>query len=307
MIFSLIVPTIHRTSELSRLLTSIERQKLRSFSLKDVEIIIVDQNSDDRVARLLSDHAMLTCLHLRAPALGQSNAKNIGIQHARGEYIAFPDDDCFYDPHTLETAYKLHLKLGKRVGLFGMASDYETGSALLRYPSHKRWIKSPKDGSVFLGLQICQFYPKDIVNHVKCFDNELCSGGRWGSGEETDFAIRALQLGYTIQFNPELVVYHPFLNASSMPSAKLQHYGKGFGALCKKHGLTSYFLRKTLKQLAGLLYYLFRLNSSRANTCLNLLKSRLIGYLSYDTSPDSTLTYKLQKADTTRPVCQKDR
>jgi glycosyltransferase involved in cell wall biosynthesis len=47
-VVSLVVATVGRAQELSRMLASIDRQ-----SLKGIELIIVDQNTDDRVEKLL--------------------------------------------------------------------------------------------------------------------------------------------------------------------------------------------------------------------------------------------------------------
>ena len=60
---SLVVATVGRTQELSRMLASIDRQ-----SLKGVELIIVDQNTDDRVEKLLEAwKETLTFRHVRSP------------------------------------------------------------------------------------------------------------------------------------------------------------------------------------------------------------------------------------------------
>src|SRR5271170_2746224 len=87
---SLIVATIDRVSELERLLCSLEDQSHRDF-----EVIVVDQNSDGRLSRLLRRHGRLTIRHLRSEP-GLSRARNAGLRVASGDVIAIPDDDCWY-------------------------------------------------------------------------------------------------------------------------------------------------------------------------------------------------------------------
>jgi glycosyltransferase involved in cell wall biosynthesis len=88
---TLIVATVGRTQELSRLLESIAAQTLTSL-----ELIIVDQNADDRVKKLLEDSvSSLLCIHVRS-AKGLSRARNVGIDLASGRILCFPDDDCWY-------------------------------------------------------------------------------------------------------------------------------------------------------------------------------------------------------------------
>lgn len=105
--FSLIVATIGRTQELQTLLRSLEEQQLRDF-----ELIVVDQNPDHRLTAILQDwtaklaqakaqsNGSVETMHLRCAA-GVSPARNLGIRHSSGEFLAFPDDDCWYQPDAL--------------------------------------------------------------------------------------------------------------------------------------------------------------------------------------------------------------
>src|SRR5208282_5801645 len=93
----LIVATLGRTRELERLLASLARQRMRSF-----EVIIVDQNDDDRLRLLIGGFgAALRLVHLRN-GRGLSRSRNSGLARAQGSIIGFPDDDAAYDAGTLE-------------------------------------------------------------------------------------------------------------------------------------------------------------------------------------------------------------
>lgn len=97
--FSLILATIGRTEELKRFLASLDKQTLRRF-----ELIMADQNPDDRIKPLLEpyqDHFPIMHLH-RPTERGASKARNVGLQHANGDVLTFPDDDCWYLPQLLE-------------------------------------------------------------------------------------------------------------------------------------------------------------------------------------------------------------
>jgi glycosyltransferase involved in cell wall biosynthesis len=105
--FSLIVATINRYDELSFLLASLLDQTACDF-----ELIVVDQNPDDRLGPLLQqwlqDARQRSSNTNNAPHLvhlhalpGLSKARNLGLEHATGDIIAFPDDDCWYEPTTV--------------------------------------------------------------------------------------------------------------------------------------------------------------------------------------------------------------
>jgi glycosyltransferase involved in cell wall biosynthesis len=75
----------------------------------DLEVIVIDDGSTDDtpeiVRPLLADPRVR---HFRTDGMGQSRAKNLGIQHARGEFIAFLDGDDEWLP----------TKLGRQLSLF---------------------------------------------------------------------------------------------------------------------------------------------------------------------------------------------
>src|SRR5438046_834934 len=97
MFCSVLLATAGRTQVLHRFLGSMTDQTWRNF-----EIIVIEQNPDDRLVKVLAEYTgRMTLRHLRS-APGHSKALNIGLQHIRGDVVAFPDDDCWYDADVLE-------------------------------------------------------------------------------------------------------------------------------------------------------------------------------------------------------------
>ncbi len=98
---SFIIPTYNRAQYLRESIASIRAQ-----SIKDVEIIIVDDASTEgALEALASDPAFGGVVFLRHPEnRGPGEGRNTGISAANGKYIAFLDDDDLLDPRFLETA-----------------------------------------------------------------------------------------------------------------------------------------------------------------------------------------------------------
>lgn len=90
--YSVIIPTFNRCHTLARAIDSVLLQ-----NHKHVEIIVIDDGSTDETARMLSQK------YPQVKYYGQKNqgpaaARNLGIELAQGEYIAFLDsDDCWLE------------------------------------------------------------------------------------------------------------------------------------------------------------------------------------------------------------------
>jgi len=100
---SVIVPVFNTEMYLEQCIDSILNQ-----TLKETEVIFVDDGSTDSSLRILTDYADKD---ERIRILKQKNkhagaARNYGLENARGEYCIFLDSDDFFDHTMLEDLYK---------------------------------------------------------------------------------------------------------------------------------------------------------------------------------------------------------
>ncbi|MEZ5285769.1 MAG: glycosyltransferase family 2 protein [Vicinamibacterales bacterium] len=92
---SVVIPTFNRADLVTEAVDSVLAQ-----TLPGVEIIVVDDGSeDDTLKRLARYGNRVTCLQTAHG--GPAHARNAGMRHARGRYIAFLDSDDRYDPWKL--------------------------------------------------------------------------------------------------------------------------------------------------------------------------------------------------------------
>lgn len=96
---SVIIPAYNRDYIIGKTLDSMFRQ-----TLKDMEIIVVDDGSDDNTVGVVKEYQKAhKNLFLYTPGHGGPGpARNVGLQHARGEYVTFMDSDDWAP----ETAYE---------------------------------------------------------------------------------------------------------------------------------------------------------------------------------------------------------
>ena len=96
---SVVVPIYNVETLLRRALDSILSQ-----TCKDWEAILVDDGSTDSSGRIAEEYAesdrRFQVIH-KANG-GQSEARNVGLQHARGEFLLFLDADDFLHPQLME-------------------------------------------------------------------------------------------------------------------------------------------------------------------------------------------------------------
>lgn len=109
---SVIIPTFQRFDDVQNAIDSVLKQSIGKY----VEILVVNDNSPDwRYSTLQekyknSNHSLVKVINLPINSrilTGEPSAqgipKNKGIEHARGDWIAFlDDDDAYVDPYKLE-------------------------------------------------------------------------------------------------------------------------------------------------------------------------------------------------------------
>lgn len=277
--FSLIVCTIDRFDQLERLFLSLSRQRQGDF-----EVVLVDQNPDDRLSALVGRFSPLfTIRHIRSPK-GLSRARNNGMAAASGDYVCFPDDDCWYEPDTLEMAEQLfvaHPELaivtGRTLDAGGTASVSPTGEVSLAVT---RWnyLKCGNSNGIFVR--------RAALADIGGFDESLGVGSDtpFQSGEEADFLLRALAAGRGLRFFPELIVHHDQVTDEYGPRQieRARKYGRGFGALMRKQRFPLIYVGyRLLRPVGGWLAALVRFKADVARCKRAWLIGILEGYATW--------------------------
>lgn len=95
---SVILPTYNRAKIIQKSIESVLNQ-----TVKDIELIIVDDGSNDNTKEVISEikDSRIKYILLEKNG-GVSNARNIGMQNATGEWIAFEDSDDIWHPEKLQ-------------------------------------------------------------------------------------------------------------------------------------------------------------------------------------------------------------
>jgi glycosyltransferase involved in cell wall biosynthesis len=275
-LFSLVVATLGRTEELGQLFASILDQ-----SVTDIEVIVVDQNPDDRLRPHIENLSRsVACKHIHETGYGVSWARNRGLEAAAGEFVAFPDDDCSYSPRLLSQVADW-LRTHPSYGLLAVGSVDDTGT-----PSGNRWVQSSCDirpHNVFR-TTFCSslFFSRSAIPTEVRFDQRIGPGSHtpFGCGEETDFVLGLLNQGMRGRFERSMKVVHPRRDmlTSEVSQDRAIGYGRGMGRVLRKHSLHALWAGLVTYDLAR--YGLVRTQGKRsaAQLCLAHAKGLVSGF-----------------------------
>ena len=270
---SLVVATVNRVSELERLLDSLYCQ-----TYKDLEVIIVDQNIDDRLVPILDRYPGVTIHHLRS-GLGLSRARNVGLPRAKGEIMGFPDDDCWYPEQLLalvKEAFDSHPESG---ALFTMLRDANNQPVGPTWPGHARfWTK---EDIWTRGISPAGFVRREVTDTIGPFNEKIGIGAAtvYQSGEDVDYFVRPLGLGWKIWYDPALTVHHPSFHAMDRIQERSYSYALGGGYTLRAHHYPVGSLLKILVRSAGgAVLYLFRGNFVLSKSYLFRFAGLVRGY-----------------------------
>ena len=278
--FSLIVCSVDRFDRLERLFQSLARQTFRNF-----EVILVDQNPDDRLAPLVGAFRNSFPIHHARSPKGLSLARNRGIALAGRTYVAFPDDDCWYRAETLAQVLAKFQADPELSVVTGRTFDADGKPSLS--PSLDAETTVTRRNYLSCGNSNSIFVTRALLVEIGGFDERLGVGAAtpFQSGEEADLLLRAIAARRKLVYFPDIVVHHDQVDQDVTASHALRaaKYGRGFGALMRKHRFgTLYALYRLARPMASALIALLRGDRATLNYKWSWLSGIARGYWTWD-------------------------
>ena len=175
---SVIVPVYKVKDYLSRCLDSLCRQ-----SLKNIEILLIDDASPDRCGEICEQYAVqdprFKVIH-HTENKGLSAARNTGIRQAKADYLMFVDSDDWVHEDFCKAAYECAVHNKADLVMFGY-------QYILEKPVHnktKSLIKSVPDGPITLENAIdLTFTDYGTVAWNKLYSRTLFNGIKYPEGQ----------------------------------------------------------------------------------------------------------------------------
>lgn len=254
---SFVMATVGRVVEVAECIASLARQTCHEF-----ELIVVDQNSDDRLVPVLEaakQHGF-PVIHLRQGVPNQCIARNSGIAAATRTVVAFPDDDCWYDTDVVE---KILRRMEQSDQPDGMVIRWQEATPVAKEPHVLSGKKLRQFREVDTSM-IVMIFRRDLFAAVGDFDVTFGLHSWYGGSEEIDLILRILAANRRVVYVPDVLVHHPLKSTLSTATPgeqfrRLRSRSRGMGGLYAKHMLAPYVVvRGLIVPWVRVIIFLFR-------------------------------------------------
>lgn len=224
--FSIVVPTRAR---LARLRVCLDALANSEYPKDQFEVIVVNDGSEAlSTADLAQFHGRLDVVAVEQAWAGPAAARNNGAMRARGNYVAFTDDDCAVARdwlRVLEATIRAHpaALIGGRTVNALPRNIYATASQMLVDYLYGYYHGGAGRGPRFFtsnNLCVSSAGLRDLGGFDVSF--------KLAAGEDRDFCDRWLDAGRPLQYAPDAIVHHR--NALTLRSFTRQHLNYGRGA-----------------------------------------------------------------------------
>ncbi len=201
---------------------------LQRLKYPDFEVVIVDDGSIDRTATIVSKYDFRL---IRTENRGLSNARNLGLEAASGEIVAYIDDDAWPDPHWLFYRAAAFLKTNQ-VGVGGPnippPGDGPIADCVANAPGAPAHVLlSDGEAEHIPGCNMA--FRKAALQAIGGFDSQVRV-----AGDDVDVCWRLQDRGGTLGFHPAAMVWHHRRSSVRAYWKQQKGYGKAEALLERK-------------------------------------------------------------------------
>lgn len=205
---SIFIPTADRPAKLKNCLISITKN-----TYKDWEAFVIDQSNHNDSKKIIQKIDNQKIHYFKIKEKNKSKAVNRYLSKAKGEIIAFTDDDCIVTQNWLDQIIESFKEDNKIAGIFGNIYPYKNKK---KYFCPSTFIKNKKkfiaNSNLIhykkIGLGNNMAFKTEVFKKIGGFREWLGPGSLSHSAFEGEFIYRVLKNKYLLFFNPKVEVFH---------------------------------------------------------------------------------------------------
>lgn len=195
--------TRNRAQNLQRLLESLQKQTMYSQ-----EVLVVDNDSSDNTKHIvLSFQKKLPIRYIQEKTVGIPYARNRVLQEAKGELLAFIDDDCEASPTWIEDMIRAQRRYPQAVAIQGKCvyTPEHTIKASVVALNYLYWLQL----HIYQKNKLLVLDTKNVLlrlDKIKAFGIKFDT--RYKIGDDVDFGKQILTKKQEIRYEKRFVIYH---------------------------------------------------------------------------------------------------
>jgi GT2 family glycosyltransferase len=202
---SVIIPTYRRSRQLQKCLTALIRQ---DYPKNRFEVIVVNDDYETPIDNILSQFQDKLQLYLLNQShLGPGSGRNLGVQKAKGQYLAFTDDDCapasdWLNKLTSVITDKPECAVGGKIINALSENPYATASQMIIDYVYSYYNVNHVQSLFFTTSNLT--VPAKLFHEIGGFDSKNFPF----ASEDRDLCDRWLEKGNKMIYQPDALVYH---------------------------------------------------------------------------------------------------
>lgn len=233
---SVVVPTVDRPVRAAAVVGAV-----LAGDEAPLEVLVVDQSEDDGTERALRALGDERVHRLTRHPPSTSVARNAGAHAARGDYVAFLDDDVEFAPSWLASVRAELGRLELPDAIFGEVHEPEgfvvdrthLPVSLFHVEETRVWEAPVHPNRVgYAANFVCR---RAAFLEAGGFDSRLGPGSRFYGAEDMDLAYRLLKAGCRVASSPMFEVVHQQWREPAALPRLFYGYNVGGAAFCAKH------------------------------------------------------------------------
>jgi GT2 family glycosyltransferase len=269
---TVVVATRDRPQSLARCLRA-----LTALTYARFEVVVVDNAPSTReTLAVVQQQSGLDARvrYVRELRPGVSCARNRGLGEARGELVAFTDDDVVVDPGWLDGVVRGFNRSQTVACVTGLVPSARLDTAEQRYFDRRvSWALgcTPRRYDRHRDLEASPLYPYTagqfgtganfafrtaVLRDLGGFDEALGPGRPTAAGEDLDLFVRTILAGHAIAYEPAAIAWHHHREELGQLRHQLFNYGVGLAAFATKYLSDRRTARDVLVRLPGGLRHL---------------------------------------------------